>query len=65
MLNSARKNYSECVKVEALRNCIDIQRWSPSVCIMALSNVVGLPIISIYPDSGDEFAVLLSNALTN
>ena len=30
--------------------------------IMALSNVVGLPILSTYPDSGDEFAVLLSNA---
>ena len=61
VLNSAKKNFSECVKVEALRNCID-KRWSPFICIMALSNVVGLPILSIFPDSGDEFAVLLSNA---
>ena len=38
------------------------QRLSPFICIMALSNVVGLPILSIYPDSGDHFAVLLSNA---
>ena len=41
------------------------QRWNPLICIMALSNVAGLPILSIYPDSGDEFAVLLSNALMN
>ena len=61
VVNSAKNNFSECVKVEALRNCIE-KRWSPFICIMALSNVVGLPILSIYPDSGDEFAVLLSNA---
>ena len=41
------------------------QKWNPLICIMALSNVVGLSILSIYPDSGDEFAVLLSNALMN
>ena len=41
------------------------QRWSPFICIMALSNVVGLPILSIHPDSSDEFAVLLTNALMN
>ena len=35
------------------------------ICIMALSNVAGLSILSIYPDSGDKFAVLLSNALLN
>ena len=41
------------------------QRWNPLICIMALSNVAGLPLLSSYPDSGDEFAVLLSNALQN
>ena len=41
------------------------QKWNPLTCIMALSNVAGLSILSIYPESGDEFAVLLSNALLN
>ena len=44
VLDSAKRRFSECVKVETLRNCID-KRWSPFICIMALSNVVGLPIL--------------------
>ena len=54
------------MKVETLRNYIGKNGIrNPLICIMALSNVAGLSILSIYPDSVDEFAVLLSNALMN
>ena len=62
LYNGAMRNFSQCVKVEAVRNCID-RRWSPFICIMALSSVMGLPVLSIYPHSGDEYAAMLSNAI--
>ena len=48
------------MKVEAPKQCIDYL-WSTLTCNRALSNGLGLPVLSISPDSGDEFAVLLSN----
>jgi len=62
VLNSAKRNFSVYVKVEAPWNCIG-KRWSPLIYLMALSNVVGLPILSVCPDFVDEFLVLLSNAI--
>ena len=32
------------------------------ICNRAISNVLGLPVISISPDSGDRFATLLRNS---
>ena len=59
LYNGAMRNFSQCVKVEAVRNCTD-RRWSP---VLALSSVMGLPVLSIYPHSGDEYAAMLSNAI--
>ena len=49
------------MKVEALKHCIDYG-WSTFPCIRALSNVLGLPVLSVSPDSGDEYAALLNNS---
>ena len=46
LYNGALRNFSQCVKVEAMRNCID-RRWSPFIYIMPWSSVVGLQILSI------------------
>ena len=63
VLNSARK----IILMSEGRDTQELyrQKWNPLICIMALSNVAGLSIFSIYPESGDEFVVLLSNALMN
>ena len=54
------RNYSQCVKQEALNNC-ENGRWSPFICIMALSSVIELPITSLFPDTQDKSAVALCN----
>ena len=46
VLTSAKRKFSECTKVEAHRNGIN-KRWSSFICIMALSNVVGLPTLGM------------------
>ena len=62
LLTGFFKNYADCVKHEALKNCQD-RRWSPFICIMALSNVLGLPVFSFYPETcGRRYAINLSNA---
>ena len=54
-------NHSDFVRKEALRNC-NSGRWCPFVCIMALSNVLSLPITSLFPYTQDKSAVALCNA---
>ena len=44
-------NISESIKREALLNC-ENKRWSPFVCMMAMANVLDLPIHSFYPETG-------------
>ena len=44
-------NYAQLVKIEALKNC-QVKRWSPFVCLMALASVTGIPIHSLYPETG-------------
>ena len=61
MLNSAKRNSSKYAKVEAPKHCID-KKWSTFACNRALSNVLGLPVLSVSPESGDGFAALLSNS---
>ena len=63
MLNSAKGNLSDYENVEALKHCID-KRWSTFTCNRALSNILGLPVLSVSLVSGDEFAALLSNSTT-
>ena len=54
-------DYSQCSKLEAFKNCQD-KRWSPFVCLMALSSVLGLPVKSYYPDCAKEsYAFRLMN----
>ena len=61
VLNSAKRNVSEYVKAEALKHCID-KRWSTLTCNRPLSNVLGLPVLSVSPDSGAGFATMLSSS---
>ena len=54
-------DYSQCIKLEAFKNCQD-KRWSPFVCLMALSSVLGLPVKSYYLDCAKEsYAFRLMN----
>ena len=59
-------NYAQLVKIEALKNC-QVKRWSPFVCLMALASVTGIPIHSLYPETGGvasgKYAVKLFNAV--
>ena len=55
-------NRSYCVRKQALRNC-DIGRWCPFVCDMALSGVLGLPVIYLFLESKDKSAFVLCNAV--
>ena len=62
LLPDSSKNCSDCVRLEALRNCQD-KRWSPFMCLMALSSVINLPIrSSFYPDTRARYAPNLFNA---
>ena len=45
-----------------MKVCID-KRWRTFTSNMVLSAVVGLPILSVCPDSGDEFVAMLSNSI--
>ena len=56
------QNYADCVKLEALFNAQN-RRWTPFTCLMALESDLGLPIHSIYPETGNRHAVSLGNAL--
>ena len=47
LLQAKRDSYVDWVKIEALKNCVD-GRLSPFFSLLALSNVLGLPIRSIY-----------------
>ena len=38
----------ECLRLAALQNCVN-KEWSPFVFLLALSNVIGIPIYSFYP----------------
>ena len=58
------KDYMLCVQKEALENCQDM-RWSPFVCLMALSSVISLPIHSFYPETGGVHAGRLAVCLFN
>ena len=60
------QNYSDSIRLEALLNC-QHRRWSPFICMMALSSVLRLPIHSFYPETGGRkgagrHAFNLSNA---
>ena len=61
LLPDSSKNYCDCVRLEALRNCQG-KRWSPFMCLMALSSVINLPICSLYPDTRARYAPNLFNA---
>ena len=61
MLNSTKRNLSENEKVEALKHCIDY-RWSTLIGNRALSNVFGVAVLLVSPDSGGRFATLSSNS---
>ena len=61
MLNSAHRNFTEYVKVEALKNYLD-KRWSSFIFKMFHSRIMELPILSICSDSGDEFSACFSSA---
>ena len=56
------QNYADCVKLEALFNAQN-RIWTPFICLMALESDLGLPIHSIYPETGSRHAVSLGNAL--
>ena len=56
------QNYADCVKLEAVFNAQN-RRWTPFTCLMALESDLGLPIHSIYPETGNRHAVSLGNAL--
>ena len=58
------KDYTLCVQKEALENCQNM-RWSPFVCLVALSNVISLPIHSFYPETGGLHAGQLAVRLFN
>ena len=60
--NKSLQNYADCVKLEALFNAQN-RRWTPFICLMALESDLGLPIHSIYPETGSRHAVSLGNAL--
>ena len=55
MFNRPKKNVSELVKVDALKNYMQCGSFS----------VVGLQILSICFDSGNEIAALSSNSTLN
>ena len=62
LLTRSVKCYSDCVRFEAFQNCQD-KRWSPFICIMALSSILGLKIYSHYPETGGRrYAFNLCNA---
>ena len=56
------QNYADCVKLEAIFNAQN-RIWTPFICLMALESDLGLPIHSIYPETGSRHAVTLENAL--
>ena len=56
------QNYADCVMLEALFNAQN-RRWTLFICLMALESVLGLPIHSIYPETGNRHAACLRNAL--
>ena len=56
------QNYADCVKLEALFKAQN-RIWTPFICLMALESDLGLPIHSIYNETGSRHAVTLGNAL--
>ena len=55
------QNFSDAIKSEASLNCVN-GHWSPFICFMGLSSVLGLPIHSFYPENGRKNVVELCNA---
>ncbi|XP_065069047.1 uncharacterized protein LOC135694297 isoform X2 [Rhopilema esculentum] len=58
--------FTQSAKVEALKNC-QVKRWSPFICLLALASVIGIPIHSLYPETGGmiagKYAAKLFNAI--
>ena len=53
VFNSEGKTWKDCVTIEVQLNCHP-RVWSPLMCVMALSFVIGAPIVSIYPENGQS-----------
>ena len=62
--NGTNANFVSCVQKEALQNCQD-RRCCAFICMMGLSSVLYLPILSLYPDSGGIAASQLSVKIFN
>lgn len=62
-LDSGLKN-EDLIKQEAILNCYD-GTWSPFLCILGLSSVIGNEIFTYYPDCGDIRPKLLFNRHVN
>ena len=56
------QNYADCVKLEALFNAQN-RILTPFTYLMAQESDLGLPIHSIYPETGNRHAVSLGNTL--
>ena len=52
--------HEDLVKQEAINNCA-CKIWSPFLCILSLSSVIGTIITSYYPDFGEEKYKILFN----
>ena len=48
LFKKALNNHTDCVRNEALRNATNKQ-WSSLICVMALCDVIEIPIESHYP----------------
>ena len=57
---SEGKTWKDCVTIEAQLNCHP-RVWSSLMCVMAFSSLIGAPIVSIYPESGQTALEKLFN----